>query len=112
AWAPGNGGGEVIMAKTRANYEAAGYTVTEKRGHIPTDIIWNIAGDGREAVVLWNAVAGSTIYFSCLTAGSSVSEPDNASMMIGALALLGLAGAAGGYWLMRQSRAKGAASQS
>lgn len=112
AWAPGNGGGEIIMAKTRANYEAAGYTVTEKRGHIPTDIVWTVAGNGREAVILWNAVAGSTIYFSCLTAGSSVAEPDNASMMIGALALLGLAGAASGYWLVRLSRAKSTASQS
>jgi len=106
AWAPGNGGGEVIMAKTRANYEAAGYTVNEKRGQIPTDVIWTVAGDGREAVILWNAVAGSTIYFSCLTAGSSVAEPDNALLTIGALALLGLAGAAGGYWLVRRSRAK------
>ena len=112
AWAPGNGGGEVIMAKTRANYEAASYTVTEKRGHIPTDVIWTVAGDGREAVILWNAVAGTTIYFSCLTAGSSVAEPGNALMMIGALALLGLAGAAGGYWLVRRMRVKSAASQS
>lgn len=109
AWAPGNGGGEVIMAKTRANYEAAGFTVTEKRGNIPTDIIWTVAGGGREAVILWNAVAGSTIYFSCLTSGASVAEPDSTTMMIGALALLGLAGAAGGYWLVRRSRAKAAA---
>jgi len=109
AWPPGHGGGEVILAKTRANYEAAGYTVTEKHGHIPTDVIWTVSKDGREAVILWNAVAGTTIYFSCLTAGSPAADPER-WLVLGALAMLGLAGVLGGYWLVHRTRAQGLAS--
>lgn len=73
-WAPGSGGTDVIMPATRKGFESAGYTVAQTQGHFPTDTIWTVAKEGREAVILWGAVAGSTIYLSCLTAGTAA-EP-------------------------------------
>lgn len=76
-WPPGSGGTDVIMPTTRRGFESAGYTVTQKQGHFPTDTVWIVAKEGREAVILWGAVAGSTIYLSCLSGGTAA-EPDKA----------------------------------
>jgi hypothetical protein len=108
-WPPGSGGGSVILPQTRKNYEAAGYTVEEKPGDIPTDTIWTVANRDREAMILWGGVAGSTIYLSCLTAGAPAPSAEKA-IYVGVLLALGLAGLAGGLWLMRRVRALGAAS--
>ncbi len=77
-WPPGSGGGtDVIMLTTRASYEAAGFTVVQKQGHVSTDTIWTVANkDGRQAVILWGAVTGSTIYLACLTGGTPAANPD------------------------------------
>lgn len=75
-WAIGSGGTHVIMAATRASYEKAGYSITPKPGRLDTDIIWIVRKGEREAVILWSAVAGSTIYLSCLTAGAPLATPD------------------------------------
>ena len=108
-WPPGSGGGSVILPQTRKNYEAAGYTVEEKPGDIPTDTIWTVADGDREAMILWGAVAGSTIYMSCLTAGGPAPSAEK-SLYVGVLLALGLAGLLGGLWLIRRVRAQGAAS--
>lgn len=108
-WPPGSGGGSVILPQTRKNYEAAGYTVEEKPGDIPTDTIWTVASGDREAMILWGAVAGSTIYMSCLTAGAPAPSAEK-SIYVSALLALGLAGLLGGLWLIRRERARGAAS--
>ena len=108
-WPPGSGGGSVILPQTRKNYEAAGYTVEEKPGDIPTDTIWTVANGDREAMILWGGVAGSTIYLSCLTAGAPAPSAEK-TIYVGALLALGLAGLLGGLWLLRRVRALGAAS--
>ena len=108
-WPPGSGGGSVILPQTRRNYEAAGYTVEERPGDIPTDTIWTVASGNREAMILWGGVAGSTIYMSCLTAGEPAPSAEK-SLYIGVLLALGLAGLLGGLWLIRRVRALGAAS--
>jgi hypothetical protein len=38
-WPPGSGGGAKILPETRKNYEAAGYTVTEGPGELPSDAV-------------------------------------------------------------------------
>ncbi|MFA6141269.1 MAG: DUF3592 domain-containing protein [Hyphomicrobium sp.] len=108
-WPPGSGGGAVILSETRKSYEAAGYTVEEKPGDLPTDTIWTVAKDGREALILWGAFSGSTIYLSCITAGEPAASPDKA-LYLGGLLTLGLAGLLGGLWLIRRVRALAAAS--
>jgi len=110
-WPPGSGGTLVLMDETRKNYETAGYTVDQQPGGIPTESIWTVAKDGREAIILWDAVSGSTIYLSCLTAGSPAPSAEK-SLYVGILLALGLGGLIGGLWLIRRARALGAASMS
>ena len=111
AWPPGSGGTLVLMDQTRKNYEAAGYTIDQQPGGIPTESIWTVTKDGREAVILWDAVAGSTIYLSCLTAGEPAPSAQTA-LYVGVLLALGLGGLIGGLGLIRRERALGAASMS
>jgi hypothetical protein len=111
AWPPGSGGTLVLMDQTRKNYETAGYTVNQQPGGIPTESIWTVAKDGREAIILWDAVSGSTIYLSCLTAGEPAPSAEK-SLYVGILLALGLGGLIGGLWLIRRERALGAASMS
>lgn len=111
AWPPGSGGTLVLMDQTRKNYEAAGYTVNQQPGGIPTESIWTVSKDGREAIILWDAVSGSTIYLSCLTAGEPAPSAEKL-LYIGILSALGLGGLIGGLWLIRRVRALGAASMS
>jgi hypothetical protein len=111
AWPPGSGGTLVLMDQTRKNYEAAGYSVDRQPGGIPTESIWAVAKDGREAIILWDAVAGSTIYLSCLTAGAPAPSEEKI-LYIGTLLALGLGGLIGGLWLIGRVRALGAASTS
>ena len=108
-WPPGSGGGSVILPQTRKNYEAAGYTVEEKPGDLPTDTIWTVASSDREALILWGSFSGSTIYMSCLTSGEPAPSAEK-SLYVGVLLALGLAGLLGGLWLIRRVRALGAAS--
>jgi hypothetical protein len=108
-WPPGSGGGAVILSETRKNYEADGYTVEEKPGDLPTDTLWTVAKDGREALILWGAFSGSTIYLSCITAGEPAASPDK-THYLGGLLTLGLGGLLGGLWLIRRVRALAAAS--
>lgn len=74
-WPPAAGGASKVITATRGNYEAAGYAVQEKPGQIPTDTLWIVGKEVREAVILWSNVADSTIYLSCLTAGAPASDP-------------------------------------
>lgn len=108
-WPPGSGGGAVILPATRKNYEADGYTIEEKPGDLPTDTLWTVAKDGREALILWSAFSGSTIYLSCITAGEPAASPDK-TLYLGGLFALGLACLLGGLWLIRRLRALGTAS--
>jgi hypothetical protein len=106
-WPPGSGGAEVIMQGTRKNYETAGYSVTQKQGHVSTDTIWTVAKEGREAVVLWGAVAGSTIYLSCITSGSPASDPAK-PLYVGILLAAGLGTLLAGLWMIwRAARGAG-----
>lgn len=107
-WAVGNGGPPAIMAATRKNYETSGFSIEQKPGSIDTDTIWIAHNDAREAVILWSAVAGSTIYLSCLTAGGPAADPDK-PLYLGILSALGLGGLLGGFWLLRRVRTLGAA---
>ena len=88
-WPPGSGGGAKILPETRRNYEAAGYTVTEGPGDLPSDAVWTVAKDGREAMILWSAFSGSIIYLSCITAGDPASDPSK-PLYVGVLLALGL----------------------
>ncbi len=108
-WPPGSGGGSVILPQTRRNYEAAGFAVEEKPGDIPTDTIWTVSSGDREAMILWGAVAGSTIYMSCLTAGAPAPSGEK-TIYVGVLLALGFAGLLAALWLIRRERARGAAS--
>jgi len=108
-WPGEVGPGEAIRKHTRANYEAAGYTIEEQPGDIPSEKIWNVAGNGREAVILWGDIPGSTIYFSCITAGGPAADPDK-PLYLTALLALAAAMAGIGLWLMRRLRTQGAAS--
>lgn len=110
-WPPGNGGPAVIMQKTSESYQQAGYTIQQKVGAIATDTIWIARKDDREAVILWGAVEGSTIYLSCLTAGAPAANPDK-GLYLGILLALGLGALLGGLWLMQRVRALGRAALS
>ena len=88
AWPPGSGGTLVLMDATRKNYEAAGYTVDQQPGGIPTETIWTVGKEEREAVILWDAVSGSTIYLSCLTAGEPAPSGEK-FLYVGILSRLG-----------------------
>lgn len=105
-WAIGNGGPQVIVQTTRANYEKDGYAITQKPGHLDTDIVWIAQKEGREAVILWSAVAGSTIYFSCLTAGAPAANPERPLYYLGILLAIGLGASLAGWWLFRRVRAQ------
>ncbi|CAN1721372.1 exported protein of unknown function [Hyphomicrobium sp. 1Nfss2.1] len=105
AWAIGNGGPPVIMDKTREGYEKAGYSVQQKPGSIETERVWIVRDASREAVILWGAFGGSTIYLSCITAGAPAASPDQ-PLYIGMLAALGLAGLLIGWWVFRRMRAR------
>lgn len=102
-WAIGNGGPQVIVQTTRANYEKDGYTITQKPGKLDTDIVWLAHKEGREAVILWSAVAGSTIYFSCLTAGAPAPNPEK-PLYLGVVLAIGLGALLTGLWIFRRVR--------
>jgi hypothetical protein len=108
-WPEAAGAPADIRKQTRANYEAAGYTVAETTGDIPTDIVWSITGNGREATVLWGEFGGSTVYFSCITAGEPAADPDKPLYLTVLLALAAL-GTGFGLWLVHSVRKQGAAS--
>ena len=110
-WAIGNGGPPVIMDKTREGYEKAGYSVQQKPGSIDTERVWIVRDAAREAVILWGAFGGSTIYLSCITAGAPAANPEK-PIYIGVLSVLGLASLLIGLWLFRRVRALGRAALS
>ncbi len=107
-WGIGHGGPPVIMDATRASYEKAGYTVEERQGAVATDIVWVVRNAAREAVILWGGIDGSTIYLSCITAGSAAPNPEK-PLYIAVLSVLGLAGLLGGWWMFHRVRALGKA---
>jgi hypothetical protein len=109
-WPPAAGDTEKVMAETRRNYEAAGYTVQQKPAEIPTDSIWLVAKDGRGAVILWSNVAGSTIYLSCTTADSLAADPSK-PIILGIVLALGLGATIAGLWLHRRASAPGQVSR-
>jgi hypothetical protein len=108
-WPPGSGGGAKILPETRKNYEAAGYTVTEGPGDLPSDTVWTVAKDGREALILWSAFSGSIIYLSCITAGDPAADPSK-PLYVGILLALGLGALGAGLWLVQRVRAFAVAS--
>jgi hypothetical protein len=108
-WPPGSGGGAKILPETRRNYEAAGYTVTEGPGDLPSDAVWTVAKDGREAMILWSAFSGSIIYLSCITAGDPASDPSK-PLYVGILLALGLGTLGAGLWLVQRVRSLALAS--
>lgn len=108
-WPPGSGGGAKILPETRRNYEAAGYTVTEGPGDLPSDAVWTVAKDGREAMILWSAFSGSIIYMSCITAGDPASDPTK-PLYVGVLLALGLGALGAGLWLVQRVRSLAVAS--
>lgn len=110
-WPPGSGGPGPIMDATRKGYEAAGYTVEQKPGDIDTERVWTVTNpaEGREAMILWGSLQGSTIYASCLTAGTPVADPSK-PLYLGALLTLGLIALGAGLWLIWRDRALGLAS--
>ena len=108
-WPPGSGGGANILPETRRNYEAAGYTVTEGPGDLPSDAVWTVAKDGREALILWSAFSGSIIYLSCITAGEPADDPSK-PLYVGILLALGLGALGVGLWLVQRVRSLAVAS--
>jgi hypothetical protein len=105
-WPSAAGDIQEILAKTRKSYETDGWSVTQTQGEISTDTIWTVRKDGREAVILWGGVMGSTIYLSCLTAGSPASDPIQ-MLLAGILLAVGLGCLGAGLWLIRRQRASG-----
>jgi hypothetical protein len=105
AWAPTAGGIGPIMAETRKNYATAGFSVEEMPGDIDTEHVWLVTDphDGREAMILWGDFQGSTIYLSCLTAGSAAADSDTRPYP-GVLVLLGLGLFGAGAWLVWRAR--------
>ena len=87
-WPPSAGDIQEIMATTRKHYETDGWAVVQTQGDISTDTIWTARKDGREAVIMWGGVMGSTIYLSCLTAGSPPSDPIR-TLLVGILLAIG-----------------------
>lgn len=110
-WPPGSGGAPVIMQGARANYEAAGFVIKPGRAEVAsTDTVWIASHpDGREAVILWGAPVGSTIYLSCLTGGDPAADPLQ-PLYIGVLLAFGLGCLGAGLWLIQRQRALGLAS--
>ncbi len=108
-WPSAAGDIQEILATTRKNYETDGWSVTQTQGEISTDTIWTVRKDGREAVILWGGVMGSTIYLSCLTAGSPASDPIQ-TLFVGILLPIGLGCLGAGVWLIRRQRAYGGVS--
>lgn len=108
-WAPGNGGPQVIVSKTKESYEKAGYTVEQRPGSIDTDVVWIARRDPREAVILWSPVAGSTIYLSCLTAGgaSFSGRLPITPIYLGLSLAAAFAALVIGAWLWRRQRTRG-----
>lgn len=108
-WPSAAGDIQEILATTRKNYETDGWSVTQTQGEISTDTIWTVRKDGREAVILWGGVMGSTIYLSCLTAGSPASDPIQ-TLFVGILLAIGLGCLGAGLWLIQRQRAHGGVS--
>jgi hypothetical protein len=108
-WPSAAGDIQEILATTRKNYETDGWSVTQTQGEISTDTIWTVRKDGREAVILWGGVMGSTIYLSCLTAGSPASDPIQ-TLLVGILLAIGLGCLGAGLWLIQRVRSYGVAS--
>jgi hypothetical protein len=108
-WPSAAGDIQEILATTRKSYETDGWSVTQTQGEISTDTIWTVGKDGREAVILWGGVMGSTIYLSCLTAGSPASDPIQ-TLFVGILLAIGLGCLGAGLWLIQRQRASGGVS--
>lgn len=104
-WAIGHGGPKAIIDATRQNYEKDGYSITQKPGSLDTDIVWIAQKDAREAVILWSAVHGSTIYLSCITAGAPAAA-SNWWLYLGILLGIVAAVLLAGVWLYRRGRAR------
>jgi hypothetical protein len=108
-WPSAAGDIQEILATTRKSYETDGWSVTQTQGEISTDTIWTVGKDGREAVILWGGVMGSTIYLSCLTAGSPASDAIQ-TLFVGILLAIGLGCLGAGLWLIQRQRASGGVS--
>jgi hypothetical protein len=108
-WPPGASDVQEILPTTRKNYETAGWSVVQTQGDVPTDTIWTVKKHGTEAVILWGGVMGSTIYLSCLTAGSPAADPMG-TLVVGLLLASGLGCLGAGLWLIQRTRAYGIAS--
>ena len=108
-WPSAAGDIQEILATTRKNFEADGWLVTQTQGDISTDTIWTVRKGDREAVILWGGVMGSTIYLSCLTAGSPASDPIR-TLFVGILLVIGLGCLGAGLWLLQRQRAYGGVS--
>ena len=108
-WPSAAGDIQEILATTRKSYETDGWSVTQTQGDIPTDTIWTVRRGDREAVILWGGVMGSTIYLSCLTAGSPASDPIQ-TLFVGILLAIGLGCLGAGLWLIQRQRASGGVS--
>jgi hypothetical protein len=108
-WPSAAGDIQEILATTRKSYETDGWSVAQSQGDIATDTIWTVGKDDREAVILWGGVMGSTIYLSCLTAGSPASDPYK-PLYVGFLLAIGLGCLGAGLWLIQRVRAFGVAS--
>jgi hypothetical protein len=74
-------------------------------GDIDTERVWTITNpqDGRAAMILWGDFQGSTIYLSCLTAGSAAADPDK-TLYLSVLVVLGLCLFGAGAWLIWRRR--------
>ena len=108
-WPSAAGDIQEILATTRKNYETDGWSVAQTQGDISTDTIWTVRRGDREAVILWGGVMGSTIYLSCLTAGSPPSDPIQ-TLLVGILLAIGLGCLGAGLWLIQRVRSYGLAS--
>jgi hypothetical protein len=108
-WPSAAGDIQEILATTRKNYETDGWSVAQTQGDIATDTIWTVRKGDREAVILWGGVMGSTIYLSCLTAGSPASDPIQ-TLFVGILLAIGLGCLGAGLWLIQRQRASGGVS--
>ena len=108
-WPSAAGDIQEILATTRKSYETDGWSVAQTQGEISTDTIWTVRKGDREAVILWGGVMGSTIYLSCLTAGSPASDPIQ-TLFVGILLAIGLGCLGAGLWLIQRQRASGGVS--
>jgi hypothetical protein len=108
-WPSAAGDIQEILATTRKSYETDGWSVAQTQGEISTDTIWTVRKGDREAVILWGGVMGSTIYLSCLTAGSPASDAIQ-TLFVGILLAIGLGCLGAGLWLIQRQRASGGVS--